>query len=145
MGEGDADAAERPELILERQPDVAINRIFWKAMAGPGHPVARTLGEGDELAGFRVEVPGHSRGHIAFWRERDGVLVLGDVLNSQHPLTGLRGLRLPPGFFTPDPAQNRRSAQRLGELKPQLVLFGHGPPLRDTGRFVGFARSLEAR
>jgi len=146
VGERDADAAERPQLIRERQPDLLINKVFWKAMAGPGHPVDRRLAEGDEVAGFRVlDVPGHSRGHIAFWRASDGVLVLGDVLNSQNSLTGFpRGLRLPPDFFTPDPERNRRSAKRLGELEPRLVLFGHGPPVRDTNKFVDFCATLPA-
>src|SRR4051794_10499131 len=43
-----------------------------KRLAAPGHPVARTVGEGDEVAGFRVlDVPGHSPGHLALWRESD--------------------------------------------------------------------------
>ena len=144
VGTGDADAAERPELIRERQPDKAINKLFWRVMAGPGHPVDRKLVEGDEVAGFKViDVPGHSAGHVAFWRESDGVLVLGDVLNNQNSLTGFpRGLTVPFDFFTPDPEQNRRSAKRLGELEPKLVLFGHGPPHRDTKKFVEFTRSL---
>lgn len=144
VGARDADAAQRPQLIRERQPDKLINKVFWKVMAGPGHPVDRTLAEGDEVAGFQVlDVPGHSAGHIAFWRASDGVLVLGDVMNNQNPLTGFpKGLRLPPDFFTPDPAENRRSAKRLGELEPKLVLFGHGPPHRDTKAFVEFAQSL---
>jgi hydroxyacylglutathione hydrolase len=144
VGERDADAAENPKLILERQPDAAINRLSWRTLAGPGRPVDRRLRVGDEVAGFTVlDVPGHSRGHIALWREPDRTLILGDVLNSQNPLTGFpRGLRLPPDFFTPDPDENRRSAKRLGELEPALVLFGHGPPVRDTKRFVDFCRSL---
>jgi hydroxyacylglutathione hydrolase len=45
------------------------------------HPVTRTLGEGDVVGGFEVpEVPGHSPGALAFWRQRDRVLVCGDVL-----------------------------------------------------------------
>jgi hydroxyacylglutathione hydrolase len=144
VGEPDADAAERPELIVERQPDARINRLAWRTFAGPGHPVARRLREGDEVAGFTVlAVPGHSRGHIALWRERDRTLILGDVLNSHNPLAGFpRGLRLPPDFFTPDPEENRRSAKRLGELEPALVLFGHGPPVRDTRRFKDFCRAV---
>ena len=141
--ERDADAIEEPHLIRERQPDVLINRVFWRTMAGPGHPVARRLREGDEVAGFSVlDVPGHSLGHIALWREADRSLILGDVLNSQDPLTGVGGLRLPKDYFTPDPVENRRSAKRLGDLEPRLVLFGHGPPVRDSERFVSFCRSL---
>ncbi|MEJ7789282.1 MAG: MBL fold metallo-hydrolase [Thermoleophilaceae bacterium] len=143
--EGDADAAERPGLIRERQPSNPINTVFFKAMAGPGHPVDRKLRGGDEVAGFQVlDTPGHSAGHISFWRESDRVLVLGDVLNSMDVITALPGLREPKSYLTPDPAVNRASARRLGELEPSLVCFGHGPPERDTRKFVKFCASLPA-
>ena len=142
-GEKDADAAERPELIKERQPDHPINSLFWRTMAGPGRRVDRTLKEGDEVAGFQVlDVPGHSAGHVAYWRESDKVLILGDVMNSANVFTGIPGLRLPPSFFTPDPVRNRESAKRLGALEPSLALFGHGPPERDTRKFVEFCDKL---
>ena len=143
VGEGDADAAETPNLIGERQPDHFMAQFFFKTCTGPGHPVDRKLVEGDEVAGFKVlHVPGHSAGHVAFWRESDRVLIAGDDFNSANPLTGIPGLRLPYDFFTPDPAQNRRSAKRLGELEPKLVLLGHGPPYRDTKKFVDFCAAL---
>ncbi len=103
----------------------------------------RPLAEGDRVGSFEVlDVPGHSAGHVAFWRESDRVLVAGDVLNSAHPFTGIPGLRLPYDFFTPDPETNRRSAKRLGELEPSLLLVGHGPPVRDTQKFVDFCAGL---
>jgi len=144
VGERDADAAEQPRLIKERQPSHPINTLFFHAMAGPGHPVARRLREDDEVAGFRVlDVPGHSAGHIALWRERDRTLIAGDVLNSQHPLLGFpRALREPLRVFTPDPDRNRESIRRLGALEPALVLLGHGPPVTDTHRFVEFCSSV---
>jgi len=64
------------------------------------------------------------------------------VLNSMDPFLAIPGLREPKSFFTPDPAENRRSAKRLGRLEPLLVLFGHGPPVRDTRKFVSFCASL---
>ena len=140
----DRTPVEDPAEIVRRQPDQPINRLFAKVMLGPGHPVARELVEGDEVAGFRVLfTPGHSVGHISLWRERDGVLILGDVLNNQHPLLGFpRGLRLPLGMFTPDPARNVRSAKRLGELPVKTALFGHGAPERDGARFRAFTAAL---
>ena len=45
-------------------------------------------------------------------------------------------------IFTPDPARNRESARRRGELEPALALFGHGPPLRDPRRFTEFVAGL---
>ena len=142
----DAEAAERPELIRERQPDAMINTVFFRVMAGPGHRVDRILAEGDEVAGFVVlDTPGHSAGHVSFWRESDRVLILGDVLNNMDVITGVPGLREPKPYLTPDPVENRRSARRLGELEPSLVLFGHGAPLRDTRKFVDFVASLPER
>ncbi len=107
---------------------------FW---TGPPHPVARALGEGDEVAGFTVlETPGHSPGHVSFWRESDRVLIVGDVLGNMNFITGIPGLNTPPDMFTPDPARNRESARRLAELRPALACFGHGAPLRDPGKLA---------
>ena len=142
-GEADRPAMETGR-IAERQPSHPINNLSERAFAGPGHPVARGLREGDAVADFAVlDTPGHSAGHIALWRERGRVLILGDVLFGCHPLTGLTGLHEPPGFFTPDPARNRESARTLASLEPELVLFGHGPPLRDARAFGRFVASLD--
>jgi hydroxyacylglutathione hydrolase len=141
--EKDVPAAEDPELIRQRQPDHFMARFYWRIFHGPGRKVDRSLNEGDEVAGFKViDTPGHSAGHVAFWRESDGVLILGDVLNDMDVLTGIPGLREPKAYLTPDPAENRRSAKKLGPLEPKLVLFGHGGPLRDTRKFVEFVSAL---
>jgi hydroxyacylglutathione hydrolase len=109
------------------------------------HPVERRLKEGDDVAGFTVlDVPGHSPGHVAYWRESDGTLICGDVFFNLSLPTLRPGLREPYAVLTPDPPRNRQSARRLAELRPSLVLFGHGPPLRDGDRFVRFAESLPA-
>jgi hydroxyacylglutathione hydrolase len=143
VGEKDADAAENPELIGERQPDSFMAQFFARVMTGPGHHVDRILHEGDEVAGFKVlDVPGHSAGHVAYWRESDGVLVLGDVLNNMDVITAIPGLTVPKDYLTPDPAENRRSAKKLAALEPKLVLFGHGAPLRDTKKFVDYVNGL---
>ncbi len=114
-------------------------------LAGPACPVARRLSEGDEIGGFRVvDIPGHSPGHVAYWRELDRVLILGDVLMNMNLFTLQPGLHQPPSFFTVDPARNRRSARRLVELgiEPDLACFGHGPPLRDPKAFTDFILAL---
>lgn len=97
--------------------------LMSKFPLAPGCPVDRELTEGDEVAGFRVlEVPGHTPGHIALWREADGVLLCGDVFFN------IRRLAAPPGMLTWNPEENRKSMRRLAELRPRLVLFGHGKP-----------------
>jgi hydroxyacylglutathione hydrolase len=131
VGEADAAAIEDGD-IKSRMPRHPVNTLFQAIFPGPPHPVARRLHEGDEVAGFQVlDTPGHSAGHISLWREADGTLICGDVFTNIDTLTGIPGLHEPKAFFTPDPARNRESMRRLAALRPRLVLFGHGRPLRD--------------
>ncbi len=142
-GQGDVPAMETPGGVYNSQAPTWVNRLQRRFWTGPAHPVARALVEGDEVASFTVlEVPGHSRGHLAYWRERDRVLILGDVLNNVNVRTGVPGLHEPPAVFTPDPIRNRASARRLAALRPQLTCFGHGAPLRDPGKLADFVDRL---
>jgi hydroxyacylglutathione hydrolase len=141
--EGDVEPAEDPKLIAERQPDHFLAQFFARIFAGPAHKVDRVIRDGDEVAGFKViAAPGHSAGHVVFFRESDRTLIIGDVLNNMDVVTGIPGLRLPKSALTPDPDTNRRSAKKLAALEPNLVLFGHGAPLRDTRKFVDFLNAL---
>lgn len=133
-GAGDAEAVEQGKMV-------------WKGgrmLPGPAaHPVARRLREGDEVAGFTVlETPGHSPGHVVYWRESDRTLLCGDVMWGFNPLL-LRGpVREPLKSFSPDVALNRESARRIAALEPALVCFGHGPPLRDPARLAAAVAKL---
>ena len=91
-----------------------------------------------------LDTPGHSDGHVAFWRESDRTLVLGDVFFNMHLVTTVPGLHEPPRIFTRDPQRNRDSARRLAALEPELALFGHGPPLRDPAALKAFTEAFEA-
>jgi hydroxyacylglutathione hydrolase len=142
-GQGDVPAMETAGGISNSQAPGWLNLLQQRLWTGPPHPVARVLIEGDELAGFTVlETPGHSRGHLAYWREADGVLILGDVLNNVNVMTGMPGMHEPPKMSTADPARNRASARRLAKLRPRVTCFGHGAPLRDPGRLADFVARL---
>ena len=144
-GQDDVPAMESPGKVTAPSVPAWVKRAQERFWVGPPHPVAKALREGDEVAGFTVlETPGHTRGHVAFWRERDRVLILGDVLNNVHILTGVPGLHEPPHLVAIDPAQNRASARRLAALRPALVCFGHGAPLRDPDKLADFAAQLPA-
>jgi hydroxyacylglutathione hydrolase len=118
-------------------------RIYRRIFPGPGHPVARALKEADEVAGFTVlETPGHSAGHVSFWRESDRTLICGDVFTNMDTITGIPGLHEPKPFFTPDPARNRASMRKLAALEPALVCFGHGRPLRDPEKLKRFTERV---
>lgn len=130
-GAADAEAIEtaRPVIGPGRIP-----KLMSKMKMPPAHQVDRGLVEGDEVAGFEVlDVPGHSPGHIALWRESDRVLVCGDVFMR------LPRVAAPFGFLTVDVEQNRASMRRLAALRQSLVLFGHGRPLRDPDRLARVA------
>jgi hydroxyacylglutathione hydrolase len=142
VGERDVAVAESGD-VLQNFPDHFMPKLSSRALGGPGHPVDRALREGDEVGGFTVlDVPGHSPGHVAFWRESDRSLILGDVLFGLHHALGIPGYHEPPDFFTPDVARNRDSARRLAELEPALICFGHGPPRRDPDRLREFVAGL---
>jgi glyoxylase-like metal-dependent hydrolase (beta-lactamase superfamily II) len=127
-GAEDAPAVEAGKMVLRG------GRLVPAAKA---HPVSRSLKEGDEVAGFTVlDTPGHSPGHVSYWRQADRVLVCGDVMWGYDPFLFSGGIREPYPFVSPDAKLNRESARRLAALEPQLVCFGHGPPTRDTGSFV---------
>lgn len=66
-GEGDAEAVETASPVTAQG---RIPGLMGRAKMPPGH--GRRLREGDEVAGFTVlDVPGHSPGHIALWRDSE--------------------------------------------------------------------------
>jgi hydroxyacylglutathione hydrolase len=142
VGERDRADAESGRPLV---PDSRARPLVGRATRFTPIAVSRGLREGDVVGpGFVVlDTPGHSPGHVSYWREADRTLVCGDVLFNMSMLTTARGLREPPGLFTPDPARNRDSARRLAALEPELVLFGHGPPLRDPETFRAFVDTLQ--
>ena len=146
-GARDREAAEAGRVVLAPafgRP--RLNALVGATAAFDGTPVARTLAEGDALAaGFTVlDTPGHSPGHVSFWREADRTLICGDVFFNMHLLTTIPGLRQPPHLFTADPAENRRSERKLAALEPSSAGFGHGPVLRGDAapRLRAFVQSL---
>jgi glyoxylase-like metal-dependent hydrolase (beta-lactamase superfamily II) len=113
---------------------------FW---AGPPHPVGRVLHDGDTVAGFRVvHTPGHTPGHVVYFRDSDRVAIAGDVLANIHLVTGAVGLRLPPAQLSVDPVLHLRSVRQLADLRPAVVCFGHGPPLHDMEVLKAFVAKL---
>jgi hydroxyacylglutathione hydrolase len=134
-GAGDAAAIASGRVDSHGSP--LVNRLQRTLAPVTAHPVSRTLREGDLVAGFEVlEVPGHSPGALAFWRERDRVLVCGDVVANFGLHPSRPRLVLAPAALSSDYQQNRRSAARLAALRPRLACFGHGFAVTDPGRFA---------
>jgi glyoxylase-like metal-dependent hydrolase (beta-lactamase superfamily II) len=101
---------------------------------------ARALPEDGSVPGMPgwrwLFTPGHSPGHVSFWRESDAVLLAGDafVTTKQESLLAVLEQRPelhgPPRYFTQDWDAARASVQRLAELRPEVAATGHGRPLR---------------
>jgi glyoxylase-like metal-dependent hydrolase (beta-lactamase superfamily II) len=140
--EGDVPAMEGRTRM---QPHNRVIRLGERLWAGPPFPVQRVLRDGDEVAGFRVfHTPGHTPGHVVFFRERDRIALAGDLLANINFLTRKVRPQEPPRAFTENVEQNRHSIQLLIDLKPKMVCFGHGPPLRQPELLHQFADRLAA-
>lgn len=90
-----------------------------------------------ELPGWKLlHTPGHTPGHVSFFRPKDGTLIVGDAFCTTKPesffeaaITQKPELHGPPAYFTSDWATARASVQRLAALNPITVAPGHGQPL----------------
>jgi glyoxylase-like metal-dependent hydrolase (beta-lactamase superfamily II) len=124
------------EVMEGKQPMAPSNvlvRLGHRLLSGPPHPVAIRWQGGEHLGEWRViAAPGHTPGHVIFFRESDHVVLSGDLMRNTRLRRGCR-LVEPPHFFSVDPLLNRRSLRLLAELRPGLICPGHGPPFRDSG------------
>jgi glyoxylase-like metal-dependent hydrolase (beta-lactamase superfamily II) len=91
-----------------------------------------------------IPTPGHTPGHVAFFRNRDRVLIAGDAvltvqLNSWWGflLWGFRRnkqrLSCPPWYTTCDWQAAKESVAPLARLEPRVLASGHGLPMSGTG------------
>lgn len=80
---------------------------------------------------------------ICLFREKDGVLIVGDVMTNMNLLTTKVGLHEPPNLFTADKETNRKSIIKLASLKPKILCFGHGPVLMNNGEMEKFIQKLK--
>jgi glyoxylase-like metal-dependent hydrolase (beta-lactamase superfamily II) len=144
VGVADREATETGTAVKKSPYDKPGINIFAGLLGDfQSVPVARDLREGDELsAGFRViDTPGHSPGHVSYWRDSDRILICGDVFFNMSLFTTRPGLRQPYGPLTYDPPLNRDSERKVAALEPRIAGFGHGPVLdgdaaEQLGRFV---------
>lgn len=89
------------------------------------------------MEGWRwLHTPGHSPGHVSFFRDADRTLIAGDafVTTRQESLLSVLAQKPevhgPPMYLTPDWEHAHSSVERLAELDPTVAATGHGHPLR---------------
>jgi len=85
-----------------------------------------------------IETPGHTPGHVSFFRRRDRVLVAGDAVTTMDldsfwgTVTKRKEVCRPPVPATVNWKDARRSVELLATLAPSWIAAGHGAPLHDT-------------
>lgn len=104
---------------------------------GGAVPIADTVQEGDEVAGFKViDLPGHAPGLIGLFRETDKLALVSDCIYTLDPQTGRKGAaRVPHPAFNYDTERARHSIRKLAALHPASVWPGHTDPV--TGDVAG--------
>lgn len=88
------------------------------------------------LQGWQVlETPGHTPGHVSFYRAEDGVLLAGDAFTTidQDTISGVISKKpqvcRPPAYYTIDWVKAHESVRKLASLEPRVLAAGHGEPM----------------
>lgn len=93
-------------------------------------------GKVPHMPGFHwIHTPGHTPGHVSFFRNEDGTLIVGDAFvtvkqeSLYKVLTQKKEISGPPRYFTTDWLAARNSVKKLEALKPTVAITGHGLPM----------------
>lgn len=89
------------------------------------------------LPGWRlIHTPGHTAGHVSFFRESDRVLIAGDAFVTRKPesavavITDKQEVHGPPAYFTSDWRAAQWTVENLASLRPAVAATGHGVPMQ---------------
>jgi glyoxylase-like metal-dependent hydrolase (beta-lactamase superfamily II) len=99
----------------------------------------RQLPDDGSVPGLRgwkwIHTPGHTEGHVSFYRERDRILVAGDAFITVKQeslfkvLTQKQEISGPPKYYTTDWNDAKKSVEKLAQLRPAVAATGHGVPM----------------
>ena len=88
------------------------------------------------MPGWRwIHTPGHTPGHVSFFRAADRVLIAGDAVvttrqeSAYAVITQKKQLSGPPAYFTIDWDNAHRSVATIASLQPAVLASGHGEPM----------------
>jgi glyoxylase-like metal-dependent hydrolase (beta-lactamase superfamily II) len=112
--------------VTARAPGAALYAGAEETASLPDWSQLRPVTDGEEVFGLQiVDTPGHTPGGIAVFDTDSRVLVAGDALTNT-----INGLQGPMSEFTVDLPAAEKSVRKLAALEPQVILFGHGPPVQ---------------
>ena len=117
------------EAVLAQAPEAT-----WYAGAGDISAIDAStdgvvVGDSESIFDLQViETPGHTPGHISILDAIGGILVAGDALNGANG--GVVGAN---PDFTEDMQLANASVEKLAEFDYEVILFGHGEPVLESG------------
>lgn len=96
-----------------------------------------------------IETPGHTPGHVSFYRKKDGTLIAGDAVTTMNQdsffdtITRKAQVCRPPEYYTFNWGQAEESVRKLARLRPDVLVAGHGEPMSGSAASEGLARLAE--
>ncbi|MGE0755563.1 MAG: MBL fold metallo-hydrolase [Pirellulaceae bacterium] len=96
-----------------------------------------------------IPTPGHTPGHVSFFRDADRILLAGDAFVTTRQESAVAALAKwpqvwrPPAYYTTDWSAARDSIERLAALNPHVAGTGHGVALYGDQLSDGLAALLD--
>lgn len=124
-----------PDPTVEGGLVAKMSRMFPNEAINLGDRVKALPSDGGipDMPGWRwIHTPGHSPGHVSFFRDADRSLIAGDAfINVKQDslfnvLLQAQEINGPPRYFTTDWQAARESVQKLEALHPAVAVTGHG-------------------
>jgi len=96
-----------------------------------------------------IHTPGHSSGHVSFFRKSDKVLIAGDAFVTVRQdslykvLLQTEEVNGPPRYLTTDWDAAKRSVIRLAALDPEIAVTGHGSAMQGEALTSGLKKLVD--
>ncbi|MED4073383.1 MBL fold metallo-hydrolase [Priestia endophytica] len=143
---------ERPDQTVEGGMVVKMSPLFPTESINISSRVSPLHDDGSipELPEWEwIHTPGHTEGHVSFFRQRDRALIVGDafITTKQENLFDVITQKLeisgPPRYLTTDWKAAKKSVEHLASLHPEVAITGHGKPVE--GKWLAEHLALLAR
>ncbi|MGE5704039.1 MAG: MBL fold metallo-hydrolase [Clostridia bacterium] len=127
-----------PDPTVEGGLIAKLSPLFPNEAINVGDHLQRLPSDGSipDMPGWRwLHTPGHSPGHVSFFREKDRALIAGDAFITVKQdslfkvITQAQEMNGPPRYFTTDWQAARESVRKLAALHPSVAVTGHGLPM----------------
>ncbi|WP_284037660.1 MBL fold metallo-hydrolase [Neobacillus sp. 114] len=138
-----------PDSSVEGGMVAKMSPLFPNEPINLGNHVEKLPADGSvpHMPGFRwIHTPGHTPGHVSFFRDEDRALIAGDAfINVKQDslykvITQEEEVNGPPRYFTTDWRAAWDSVKKLAELSPSTAITGHGTPLAGEALTSGLQR-----